>query len=100
MEFVFGKYFGNGAIGYSLLVFLGSYVLLEACIEDIPHLRFAEFVVLTLFHLIIGVHLNGDVLMGIDDFGEEWQLVVVTGCYLSVKDLLWSSGNDIGEVVA
>ena len=73
------KDFTDGAVGYSLFVFLRCYLLLKACIEigarfrieDVPHLGFSELVVLTLSHLVIRVHLNGEVFVGFDDLGEE-----------------------------
>ena len=60
-----GEDLADSAVGYSLLVFLRCYLQLEAgieigarfCIEDVPHLGFAELVVLTLCHLVIRMHL-------------------------------------------
>ena len=37
---------------------------------------------LTLCHLVIRMHLNGEVFVGIDDLGEERELVVVFPCHL------------------
>ena len=102
------KNFTDCAVGYSLFVFLWCYLLLEACIEigarfrieDIPHLGFAEFVVLSLCHLIIRMHLNGEVFVGFYYLGEEWKLVVVFPCYLLSEDLFWSSAYSLCEVIA
>ena len=102
------KDFADGTIGYSLFVFLWGYLLLKACIEigarfrieDIPHLGFTEFVVLTLCHLIIRMHLNGEVFVGFDNLGEKWQLVVVFLRNLLSEDFLRSSADDFCEVIA
>ena len=37
---------------------------------------------LTLCHLVIRVYLDGEVLVGINDLGEERELVVVFPCHL------------------
>ena len=108
VHFVPCKDFADGTVGYSLFVFLWGYLLLKACIEigarfrieDIPHLGFSEFVVLTLCHLIIRMHLNGEVLVSFNDLGEEWQLVVVSLRNLLSKDFLWSSAYYLCEVIA
>ena len=98
----------DGAIGYPLLVLLGGDVLLETGIEvgsglgieDVPHLGLAELVMLALGHLIVGVDLNGEVLTGIDDLGEDGELAVVLAGDLLAEDLLWHLLDDIGEAIA
>ena len=86
---MFGKDLGDGAVVDTLLIFLWGYLLVETGIEtgtglgieDVPHLGLAGFVVLTLGHLVIGVYLDGEVPLGIDNLGEQGQLVVVSLCY-------------------
>ena len=80
-----GEDFSNSAISHSLTVFLWGNLLLESgikagswfSIEDVPHLGLPELVVLTESHLVIGMYLDGEILMGIDNLGKQRQLVVV-----------------------
>ena len=89
VDFMFGKDLGDGAVVDSLPIFLWCYLLPETGIEtgtglgieDVPHLGLSVFVVLTLGHLVVGVYLYGEVLLGIDNLGEQGQLVVVSLCY-------------------
>ena len=89
VDFMFGKDLGDGAVVDTLLIFLWRYLLPEAGIEagtglgieDVPHLGLSGFMVLTLCHLVVGMYLYGEVLLGIDDLGEQGQLVVVSLCH-------------------
>ena len=60
----------------------------------------ALFVVLTLCHLVIRMHLNGEVFVSINDLGEERELVVVFPRYLLSKDFLRSAVYYLREVIA
>ena len=70
--------FGH-AVGDAVLVFVWCYLLLESCIEvtallglnDIPHLTLAHFAMLSLGHLIVGMHLDTQVAPGIDELDEQ-----------------------------
>ena len=76
---MFCEDFRYSTISDSLFVLLWCNSFLKSCIEtcswfsikDIPHLRFAKLVMLTLGHLIIGMHLYGEILVGINDFCQE-----------------------------
>ena len=66
-----------------LLVFLGCDRALETGVnlgadigfDDVPHLGFAETSVSFLRQFVIGVHLDGEVLAGVDELDEERELI-------------------------
>ena len=79
LDLMVGQYLGDGTVFYALLVLIGGYGLFEAGIEvgagvgldDVPHLRLAHLAMDALGHLVIGMHLDAEVTLGIDEFDEQ-----------------------------
>lgn len=53
---------------------------------------------LTLGHLVVGVYLYGEIAPGIDNLGEQGQLVVVSLCYGLTKKRNGLTGDDLVEL--
>ena len=97
---------GDGAVFYAFLVLIGGYGLLEAGIEvgtgvgldDVPHLRLAHLAMDTLGHLVVRVHLDAEVALGIDELDEQGQLAMVFRIDRTAKDGLGGFVDDGDEV--
>ena len=96
LHLVIGQHLGDGTIRHPLLVFIGRNLLFETRIEvgtllgldDIPHLRLAHLPVLTHRHLIVGMHLDTQVLLGIDKLHQQGQLAVIFPVHRLAQDRL------------
>ena len=103
---VVGQDFGDGAVLHTLLVFVGRYLLLETSIEvgslvgtdDIPHLALAHLAVLTLCHLIVGVYLDAQVFLSVDELDQEGHLAVIALANGLTQNLLRVFLNDRDQV--
>ena len=79
LDLMVGKDLGDSTVFYAFLVLIGGYGLLEAgievgsrvCLDDVPHLRLAHLAMDALGHLVIGMHLDAEVTLGIDEFDEQ-----------------------------
>ena len=79
LDLMVGQHLGDGTVFYAFLVFIGGYGLFEAGIEvgagvgldDVPHLRLAHLAMYPLCHLVVRVHLDAEVTLGIDEFDEQ-----------------------------
>ena len=106
LDLVVGEDFGDGAVFYSFLVLIGGYGLLEAGIEvgawvgldDVPHLRLAHLAVDALGHLVVGVDLDAQVALGIDELDEQGQLAMVFLGDLLAEDGFGGFVDDRDEV--
>jgi hypothetical protein len=75
LNLMVGEDFNDTAVLYPLLVFIGGDILFEAGIEvgafigpdDVPHLGFAHLAVLALRHVVVGMDLNAEVALSIDE---------------------------------
>ena len=105
MNLVLGESIGNGTILHLALVLLGGKLLLETGIEigsrfgidDVPHLGLPELIVFAKRHLVVRMHLNGEVFLGIDELDEQGQLVAILLGNGTTQDLLWHLTDDIDE---
>lgn len=87
LDLVVGEDVGDRAGGYALLVFGGGDFLLETGVEvgagfgvdDVPHFGFAHLAVEALGHRVVGVDLNAEVTLGIDEFCKQRELGVEAG---------------------
>ena len=108
LDFVAGKDFGDGAVGYTTTVLLGGYLLTETGIEggaglgmdDIPHLCLAHLVVLAKGHLIVGMYLYAEVGTGIDKLGQEGKLASPDPVALLAQEGCSPLFDDFGEGTA
>ena len=106
LDLVVGKDLGDGAVLDALLVFVGGDLLFEARIEvgtrvgldDIPHLGLAHLAMLALGHLVVGMDLDAQVALGIDELDEEGQLAVVFSVDLRTENGIGGLGHDRDEV--
>ena len=106
LDLVVGKDLGDGAILNAPLVFVGGNLLFEARIEvgtrvgldDIPHLGLAHLAMFALGHLIVGVHLNAQVALGIDELDQEGQLAVILGVDCLAQNGIGVFGHDRDQV--
>lgn len=97
---------GDGAVFYAFLVLIGGYGLLEAGIEvgawvgldDVPHLRLAHLAVDALGHLVVGVDLDAQVALGIDELDQQGQLAMVFRIDGFAEDGLGGFTDDGDEV--
>ena len=72
------QHLGNGTIGNTPAVLLSIDLLFEACIEmgirggldDIPHLGLTHLAMLALRHLVVGMYLNAQVALGINELHQ------------------------------
>ena len=79
LDLMVGQHLGDGTVFYAFLVLIGGYGLLEAGIEvgagvgldDVPHLRLAHLAMYPLCHLVVGVHLDAEVALGIDELDQQ-----------------------------
>ena len=89
---VLGKHLYYGAILYHSGIFLWGYLLLEAgievgtglCLQDVPHLALAHFVMEPARHLVVGMDLDAKVCFGLYYLGQQGHSAVF-GIDLSAK---------------
>ena len=106
LDLMVGKDLGDGTVFYALLVFIGGYGLFEAGIEggagggldDVPHLGLAHLAMDALGHLVIRVHLDAEVTLGIDELDQQGQLTMVFLIDLLAEDGLGVFVDDRDEV--
>ena len=68
------------------------------CLDDIPHLGLAHLAVYTLSHLVVGMHLDAQVALGIDELDQEGQLAVVLGVDGLAQNGIRGLGHDRDQV--
>ena len=79
LDLMVGEDLGDGAVFYAFLVLIGGYGLLEPGIEvgawvgldDVPHLGLAHLAMDSLGHLVVGMDLDAEVALGIDELDEQ-----------------------------
>ena len=106
LDLMVGQYLGDGTVFYAFLVFIGGYGLLEAGIEvgagvgldDVPHLAFAHLAMDALGHLVVGMDLDAEVALGIDELDQQGQLAMVFLVDLLAEDGLGGFVDDRDEV--
>ena len=106
LDLMVGEHLGDGTVFYSFLVLIGGYGLLEAGIEvgagvgldDVPHLGLAHLAMDPLGHLVVGMDLDAEVALGIDEFDQQGQLAMVFRIDLLAEDGLGGFVDDRDEV--
>ena len=94
LDLMVGQYLRNSAVGNTLIVLSHLNLPFETRIEmsaligldDIPHLRLAHLPMFTHRHLVVGMHLDTQVLLGIDEFHQQGQLTMVCLINLFAQD--------------
>ena len=56
-------------------------IRLGLCVDDVPHLRFAALAMHTVCHLVIGMHLNAEVVCSVNELQQNGQLVIMLLCH-------------------
>lgn len=77
---------GYGAIGNLLAIFFFGYLLAEAGIEtctrlgidDVPHLGLTQLAMSCSSQFVVGMNLNAEIALGIDELDEERELTSIT----------------------
>ena len=108
LDLMVGQHLGDGAVGDAPLVFLGADLPLETGIEvrpfvgldDVPHLRLAHLAMLPLRHLVVGMHLDAQVALGIDELHQQGQLTMVSLIDLPAQDGFGLFADDRRQVAA
>ena len=83
LDLILGEGVGDGVVLDHSLVLLGGNLLLQTAVElgvlvrvhDVPHLGLAALLALALGYLVGGMHLDREVLTGIDKLDEQGELV-------------------------
>ncbi len=104
-DFMSGQHFGDTSISNPFFIFIGRYLLFEAgiqmgtrnSIDDIPHFGFTHFAMFALCHFIIGVYLDAQILVCINELDKQWQFVSILLGDTSAQDLRWILFDDIRE---
>jgi hypothetical protein len=107
-DLMVSKDFGDGAVNHALLVFLGGYLLFEACIEvgawlsldDVPHLGFTHLTMLSHSHLVIRMHLDAEVALCINELDEQRQFALVFLVNGFAKDIFWMLVDNGDQIAA
>ena len=82
-DFVTSQCVGNRVVLHHLLILFGSDLLFQAVIElgtgcrfqSIPHLCLATTLTLTMGNLVCRMHLDGEILTGIDELDQQRELI-------------------------
>ena len=83
VDLISGEGLGDSVVFYHLLIRLGGDLLLQTTIElgtgftrqTIPHLGLATVLAMTMGNLVVGVYLDAQVALGIDELDEQRELV-------------------------
>ena len=89
-----GQYLCDAAVGNaSFILFRGDAVLetgiqvaARGGVDDIPHLAFPHLAVFALGHLVVGMHLDTQVLLGIDELHQQRQFAVILSADAAAQD--------------
>ena len=108
LHLMVGQDLSDGAIGDSAVILVRGNLLLKAGIEvtalvgldDVPHLGLAFLTVFTHGHLIIGVDLNAEVLLGINELHQEGQLTAVCLVGQLAQDFIGVFADDLIQRLA
>ena len=79
------QHLGDGMVLYAFLIFFGGHLPTETrieiatglSIEDVPHLALAHLSMDSLCHLVVGMHLDAEVFLGIDELHQKGQLTMI-----------------------
>ena len=99
---------GDGIIFHHLLILLRSNLHLQAVVElgirlawqRIPHLGLAAVFTLLLGNLIVRMHLDRKVGVGVDKLDEQWKFIAKTLVVFGSKETVLQFGNNLIEFLA
>ena len=82
-DFITSQYIGNRVVLHHLLILFRGYPLFQTAIQlgtgrrfqNVPHLRFATTLALTVSYLVRRMYLNRQILTGIDEFDQQRELI-------------------------
>ena len=105
-NFMTCQYLGDGMVLYAFLIFLWCHLATETrieiatglSIEDVPHLALAHLSMDSLCHLVVGMYLDAEVFLGIDELHQKGQLTVVLGVDRLAQNGLGVFGHDRDQV--
>ena len=108
LDLMLGQHVDDGAVLHPPLIFLlGDFAveprIKEAVglgIDNIPHLRLSHFSVYPLGHFIVGVNLDTEVFLGIDELDEKRHLSVILACHCFPQEAFGGDVDDGYEVFA
>ena len=106
LDLVVGKDLSDSAISDATVVFFQGYLQFETGIEmrpfigpdDIPHLRLTHLTMQPPRHVVVGMDLDAQVALRINELDQERQLAVVSSIDSLAKDGLGEFADDRNEV--
>ena len=98
----------DGVVGHHLLVLLGSDGFFQSGVQmglgvrlhDVPHLRLAAVLALAAGYLVAGMHLDGEVALGIDKLDEQRKLVAEAAVVVPAHELVFQLFHQFVQVPA
>ena len=105
-DLVTRQHLGDGMVLYAFLIFFwchlpaetGIEIATRLSIEDVPHLALTHLTMDSLCHLVVGMHLDAEVFLGIDELHQKGQLTVVLGVDRLAQNGLGVFGHDRDQV--
>ena len=99
---------GDGVVLHHLLVLLGCDLHLQTVVElgvgvtgqSVPHLSLAALLALLAGNLVVGVYLDGEVAVGVDELDEQWKLVAEALVVLRAEEAVLQFSHHLVEVLA
>ena len=96
----------DGAVLHTFLIFVGGDRLVETGIEvgsfirldDIPHLGFTPLTMLAQGHLVVGMHLNAQVVFCINELDKQRELALISLVHGFSEDCFGVFGHDRYQV--
>ena len=100
------QHLGDGMVLYAFLIFFGGHLATETgieiatglSIEDVPHLALAHLTMDSLCHLVVGMHLDAEVFLGIDELNQKGQLTMILVVDRLSQNLYGMLADDADEV--
>ena len=100
------QHLGDGMVLYAFLIFFGGHLPTETgieiatrlSIEDVPHLALAHLSMDSLCHLVVGMYLDAEVFLGIDELHQKGQLTMILVVDRLSQNLYGMLADDADEV--
>ncbi len=102
---VYGQGFGKAAFGHTAYIVVGSHGGIESgvnlgifiALDYVPHFGFAQRVVALACQFVVGVYLNRQVLVGIDNLNQQRKRLAVSLHYLGAEQLHAEAVDEFGQ---